>query len=282
MASPMSPAASWSWHSKSNEEQTLYWTCVAMSCSFTVAMMILLLGVDAPYGRYNQGNAASAHSNPIIRAMASFSMNAKLAWILQECPTLISALICWVLGAEDCKGSLGNRALLLCFVLHYVNRSFIYPLRMKGSKPTPLPLMLMAMAFCAVNGYVQCRSLTKFVVIDVTSWTTPIGLLIWAIGLYINCDADHILRNLRKPGETGYKIPDGGMFKFISGANFFGEIVEWFGFAMAMGFALPGFTFAFCTACNIGPRAIGHHRWYLQKFGEEYPKQRKALIPFIF
>jgi len=68
----------------------------------------------------------------------------------------------------------------------------------------------------------------------------------------------------------------------LSGANFFGEIVEWLGFAIAMGLALPGVTFAFCTACNIGPRAVAHHKWYLEKFNDEYPKTRKALIPFIF
>ncbi|CAE7263248.1 unnamed protein product [Symbiodinium sp. CCMP2592] len=76
----------------------------------------------------------------------------------------------------------------------------------------------------------------------------------------INLDADHRLRSLRKPGETGYKVPRGGMFEYISGANFFGEIVEWTGYALAMGFALPGLTFALCTAANIGPRALWLHR----------------------
>ena len=28
-------------------------------------------------------------------------------------------------------------------------------------------------------------------------------------GMIINIHSDHILRNLRKPGETGYKIPRG-------------------------------------------------------------------------
>jgi 3-oxo-5-alpha-steroid 4-dehydrogenase 1 len=74
------------------------------------------------------------------------------------------------------------------------------------------------------------------------------------------------------------------MFEYVSGANFFGEIVEWSGFAIA-GLAcdnwLPSFCFAFCTAMNIGPRAIQHHNWYLKKF-DKYPRSRKALIPFIW
>jgi 3-oxo-5-alpha-steroid 4-dehydrogenase 1 len=65
------------------------------------------------------------------------------------------------------------------------------------------------------------------------------------------------LRNLRKyPGDTEYYIPKGGMFKYVSGANFFGEIVEWSGFAMACGFSIPAVSFALSTAFNIAPRAM--------------------------
>lgn len=71
----------------------------------------------------------------------------------------------------------------------------------------------------------------------------------------------------------------GGMFTYVSGANFFGEIIEWSGFALAC-WSLPSLAFATFTALNIGPRAIQHHRWYLDKF-EDYPKSRRALIPFV-
>ena len=49
-------------------------------------------------------------------------------------------------------------------------------------------------------------------------------------GVWINTQADGILRSLRDASvadDRGYKIPRGGMFEYVSGANFFGEIVEW-------------------------------------------------------
>ena len=52
------------------------------------------------------------------------------------------------------------------------------------------------------------------------------------------------------------------MFTFVSGANFFGEIVEWSGFAVASG-TLPAIAFALFTFCNIAPRAYHHHLSYL-------------------
>ena len=71
------------------------------------------------------------------------------------------------------------------------------------------------------------------------------------------------------------------MFEYVSGANFFGEILEWAGFALAAG-TPAALCFAATTALNIGPRAVQHHRWYLTKFKGEYPSERRALIPFIY
>ena len=84
---------------------------------------------------------------------------------------------------------------------------------------------------------------------------------------------------MRKPGETGYKIPHGGMFTYVSGANFFGEIIEWTGFAIACG-GVPAITFAMNVVFNIGPRAMSHHKWYLNKFEDYHKLGRKAIVPF--
>ena len=106
-----------------------------------------------------------------------------------------------------------------------------------------------------------------------------LGVLIFFIGFYINLHSDRILRNLRAPGESGYKIPYGGFFKFVSCPNYMGEIIEWAGFAIAT-WSLPGLSFALWTIANLAPRAISHHKWYKKTFSD-YPTDRKAILPFI-
>ncbi|MHA1318096.1 MAG: hypothetical protein ACTSQ6_11365, partial [Candidatus Heimdallarchaeaceae archaeon] len=59
-----------------------------------------------------------------------------------------------------------------------------------------------------------------------------------------------------------------------------GEITEWVGWAI-MTFSIPGLVFAFWTIANLAPRARSNHKWYLENF-PDYPKNRKALIPFIY
>ncbi|XP_073747200.1 3-oxo-5-alpha-steroid 4-dehydrogenase 1 isoform X2 [Callorhinus ursinus] len=113
-----------------------------------------------------------------------------------------------------------------------------------------------------------------------SSFTTRNGFCLWLIGMLINIHSDHILRNLRKPGETGYKIPRGGLFEYVTAANYFGEVVEWCGYSLA-GWSLQGGAFALFTFCILFTRARQHHQWYLEKF-EDYPKFRKIIIPYLF
>jgi hypothetical protein len=51
---------------------------------------------------------------------------------------------------------------------------------------------------------------------------------------------------------------------------------------LAGGLHGTGLAFAVFTTFNIAPRAFGHHAWYLEKFKDDYPKDRKALIPFVW
>ena len=245
--------------------------------SMFLSLVLLSSGIVAPYGRYS--------------SVKSFNMswgvpiNARLAWVVQEIPALAIPLALWASSDSPAVKSTPNCILLALFCAHYFNRSVIFPLSIRGGKPTPLGVAFFAFTFCVCNGYLQGRYLTKFHTFPPEWLRSPcflvgVGLMIFGAG--VNIHSDHVLRNLRRPGETGYKIPHGGMFRWVSGANFFGEIVEWSGFALACGGATPAVIFAASTAFNIGPRAVQHHKWYTEKFKEAYPQGRKALIPYVW
>lgn len=77
--------------------------------------------------------------------------------------------------------------------------------------------------------YLQARSLGHYVNYPANWLWDPrflVGSTLWLIGFVNNVKSDNILLNLRKPGETGYKIPRGGWFEYVSAANYFSEIVE--------------------------------------------------------
>ena len=82
---------------------------------------------------------------------------------------------------------------------------------MKG-KPTPITPFIIALVYTTVNGYIQARYLTEYISYELSWFYDPrfiIGHVMFLVGMAINIHSDTVLRNLRKPGETGYKIPYG-------------------------------------------------------------------------
>uniref|UniRef100_A0A8C0CX87 3-oxo-5alpha-steroid 4-dehydrogenase (NADP(+)) n=1 Tax=Balaenoptera musculus TaxID=9771 RepID=A0A8C0CX87_BALMU len=160
--------------------------------------------------------------------------------------------------------------------------TFVYSLLTRG-RPFPVVFLFRGFVFCMGNGLLQGYYLVYCAEYP-AEWYTDIrfslGVFLFILGMGINIHSDYILRQLRKPGEIIYRIPQGGLFTYVSGANFLGEIIEWIGYALAT-WSLPALAFAFFSLCFLGLRAFHHHRFYLKMF-EDYPKSRKALIPVIF
>lgn len=207
------------------------------------------------------------------------SIDKKLGWIIMETPILIAVIYFYWTGKNSINAS---SVIVGAFVFHYIHRALIFPHRLKvKGKTIPVSMVLTTMIFYTINGYLVGHyfgSLKEYSLDWLQDPRFIIGMTLFVAGFIINVSSDNILINLRKPGESGYKIPEGGLFKFVSCPNFFGEIVEWIGFAI-MSWSLPGLVYAAWVALTLFSTGLGTHRWYLDNFGEDYPKERKAVIP---
>jgi steroid 5-alpha reductase family enzyme len=106
-----------------------------------------------------------------------------------------------------------------------------------------------------------------------------VGLAVFMAGLVMNRRADRALLRLREGGGSGYAVPTGGAFRWVSCPNYLGEMIEWAGWALASR-SPAALAFALFTAANLVPRAVAHHRWYRAEF-PDYPAERKAVVPFL-
>lgn len=242
---------------------TWAWIIIAL------VIFIVLLFITAPYGRHTKTTWGPLIDN-------------KIGWFLMEFFVLVVLYFFLLTGTNSI--STANGIIAAFFTLHYINRSIVFPLRIKTSgKKMPVLIMLMGMGFNLVNGFLLGYFLGNFRIYPVewlASSQFTIGAVLFFTGMYINIQSDNILINLRQPGETGYKMPQQGVFRYVSCPNLFGEVLEWAGFAILM-WNLPGLAFFVWTFANLVPRAISHHKWYLEKF-PDYPKERKAIIPFLW
>ena len=226
-----------------------------------VVFPVLFL-VPAPYGRHFRPGWGPA-------------VSARLGWVAMEWPSVVLFALVWVANPEF--GTPMVTALGLLWLAHYVQRTFVFSLLQRSSgRRQALLTVVLADAFNVLNATGNAAALHD----RPFDAAFAVGAALFVAGLALNVHSDQLLRRLRKPGETGYKIPVGGGFGWVSAPNYLGEIVEWIGFALAAG-TLAAWAFALFTFANLAPRAVSNHRWYRERFSD-YPARRRALIPFLW
>jgi hypothetical protein len=250
-------------------ERTLLDIAVYALFAMAPVTWLALTQITAPYGRHT-------------RLGWGPQLSSKVGWVLMEAPASLAFAAIFALGAHRAQSA--PLALLAVWQAHYVHRAFIYPLRRRGGdKPMPLAIVGMGAGFNLLNAYVNARWLSHFGDYDAAWLLGPrfvAGAALFAAGLATNLWSDHVLAHLRRPGESGYKIPQGGLYRWVSCPNYLGELAEWSGWAVAT-WSLPGLAFALYTASNLVPRAVSNHRWYRQTFAD-YPPERKAIVPLLY
>lgn len=249
-------------------------TVLSVMALSAVVVFLCLLKVEAGYGV-----AYTKKWGPAV--------NNKLGWILMEAPVFFAMLWLWL--SSDRRGDTVLVVMALLFLFHYFQRSFVFPFLIKGKSVMPLSVILMGVTFNTLNAYMIGGWLFYVSPVDYyggVSWLMSpmfiVGCVIFFVGMAINWHSDYIIRHLRKPGDTGHYIPRGGMFRYVTSANYFGEFLEWCGFAL-LTFSVAGAVFALWTFANLAPRARKLHQRYEREFGDEYKKlNRKYILPYIY
>lgn len=235
-----------------------------------VVVFIVLFRFTAPYGRH-------------VRKGWGPTITGKLAWLIMEAPAPLVFATCCLLRTNT--ATLTTLVFLTLWEAHYIHRAFVYPFSLRGQgRRVPAAIIILGFLFNLVNGYLNGRYIYTFSGGYSNDWLAEprfiIGLGLFLAGYIINRRADSTLHSLRQPNEADYKVPQLGLYRWISCPNYFGEIVTWIGWAIAT-WSPSGLAFAMWTVANLAPRARAHHLWYHQHF-PDYPPKRKALIPGLW
>lgn len=250
-------------------QPSFYDTVMAVWLSLAVVTFFVLFKITAPYGKFAKSGFGIEIRNDI-------------GWLFQESP---SFYVFFLILLNTARREPIYLILSGMFLFHYAHRSFIFPFRSNNrSKKTNISVVMSAFCFTVTNSYLigmglfvlepqlegSCYDWSRF----------GVGAVIWAFGFYHNFLADSILISLRKPGETDYKVPYGGLFTYVTAANYLGETIEWIGFAIAT--QSPAcWAFVAWSVANLLPRALDQHKWYVKTFKEYQGLGRKAFIPWV-
>jgi 3-oxo-5-alpha-steroid 4-dehydrogenase 1 len=254
-----------------------YYLLLKIGFGYAVFAIIGAPFVHAPYGRFANDKFG-------------FSFSPKLGWFLMELPATLSFLFFYFQG--DHRFETVPLIFLGIWIMHYGNKGFVFPMLMrvvKGQKSSFSYMVVMAgWLVTGLHGYYNAVFISHLSTHLNAQWLTDprfiIGLAIYFTGFILNVHSDGIIRNLRRKaevesGEKVYRIPKGGLFRYVTNPSYFTEILFFIGFAIAT-WSLGAVFVLVVTAANLIPRAFHSHRWYQEKF-EDYPKERKVLIPFV-
>lgn len=252
-----------------NEQAFFHYLITGWFILAAVVFVALLL-VAAPYGRHSRTGWGPA-------------VNSQLGWVIMEAAAPLVFAACFIVG--DNPVTVTTLVFLGLWEAHYIHRAFIYPSSLRGrTGGIPLAIVGLGLLFNMVNGYLNGRYIFTFSDGYGNGWLADprfiAGILIFIAGYVINRGADRTLHDLRRPGESAYRIPYGGLYRWISCPNYLGEVIIWTGWALAT-WSLPGLAFAAWTVANLVPRARAHHAWYREHF-PDYPPGRKAFLPGIW
>ncbi len=198
-------------------------------------------------------------------------------------PGLVLFTVMYFLSGSNLLG-VTNMVLYSLFSVHYLFRGLIAPMLFRYSHAKmsiliPLSTLLANSIYhFTIADFIGSAFYCKNYLFDPRFL---IGIFLFITGLVINWSADIQLMLLRSSRhDKDYVLPQGVLFSLISCPNYFGECLEWLGWAIAS-WSLSGLVWWLYTVSCLVTRAKHNHNWYKDQF-TNYPYRRTAIIPFLY
>lgn len=254
-----------------------YDTILAAALAFAALVAVTAPFVPTPYGRFASERYGVA-------------LDPRLGWFLMELPATLTFL--WFFFRGPNHAEVVPLVFLGIWAVHYGNRGFFFPWSIRSPRGARASFSLMVIVtgwiVTSLHGYLHAAFFsehgTHYDIGWLDDWRFRLGLAIYASSLALNIHSDAIVRNLRtreevESGQKVYRIPRGGLFRWVSSPAYLTELTAWAGLALCT-WSLAGVFILAVSAANLVPRAFATHRWYLQRF-PDYPRRRRALIPYL-
>ena len=116
---------------------------------------------------------------------------------------------------------------------------------------------------------------------DATTNMLQVGSVLFGIGIVGNFYHHYLLATLRSGSSAKYVAPKGGLFSYVAAPHYLFELIGWLGIAVVSNHLNAYLVFAGMTSYLSG-RSVAQNDFNRRKFDDEWPANRKNLIPFIF
>lgn len=249
---------------------------IAITC-----LQILGLG-----GGVQEVQGINAGYSKFADATAAFKVPSRLGMVLLYSPALVVSLA--YLNDSPTSGNGREKITALLLSVHFCKRVLesLFLHRYSGTMNGDflLPVSISYALTATIVAYQQ-RHISNYAGNFANRQMLLAGIVLNAVGQFGNLYHHWLLAAMRSntggaEGDSKYVVPSGGMFKYVTTPHYFFELVAWLGIAFVTQH-LNSYLVVLDMLSYLAGRSVATTRWYNAKF-ENYPAERKNLIPFIF
>mmetsp|Transcript_12702 Transcript_12702/g.20544 ORF Transcript_12702/g.20544 Transcript_12702/m.20544 type:complete len:293 (-) Transcript_12702:954-1832(-) len=219
---------------------------------------------------------------------ATVALSPRIGWWLLELPVTITFVYFYFIKGGPQSKNIVPRIAATIMLIHYSYRGWIFPYLVrvhKGSKNFAVFSAVGGWIVTITHGYLNAKWFAVHGKHLTSKWLKDprflAGLVLYFSGFGMLVWHDKLVRDLRAEPGPRYKIPHGGLFEYVTCAQYFVELWTWFGFFL-LTWGPNGLFIFLVSVVNLVPRAIQTTAWYKQEYGDAYPSNRTHIIPFLF
>ncbi|XP_011084255.1 very-long-chain enoyl-CoA reductase-like [Sesamum indicum] len=204
----------------------------------------------------------------------------KVGMLLAYTPSLLAGVSSfWVFPNDD--GGIRFLMLKSAITIHFLKRDLEVLFLHKFSG-----YMVLNTALIISSTYLTSAASMIYIQHRVQGFPEPsvdlkyLGILVFLVGIVGNFYHHYLLSKLRDKNDKGYTIPRGGLFSLVVCPHYLFEILTFIGFSL-ISQTLFSYLCTAGSAAYLLARSSATRNWYHSKF-EDFPKNVKALIPYVF
>ncbi|GAA0174044.1 dehydrogenase [Lithospermum erythrorhizon] len=256
--------------------QSMYITAMTV-IGFVASAYLGFMEIKGKHLQYSKFFNVGGEKNKLAGKREA-QISSKIGMLVLYTPACIAGLSSLIMFPnEGLRFTLVRGALTIHFLKRVLEVLFVHKYSASIDVEDTIIISLSYFSMTATTIYAQ--TLTKGLQEPSPNLMYP-GIAIFVVGIGGNMYHHYLLSTLRSGGEKEYKIPKGGLFNLVICPHYLFEIVGFIGIT-----CIAQTTYAFSFTCGtilyLMGRSYSTRDWYRSKF-EDFPKNVKALIPFIF
>lgn len=203
----------------------------------------------------------------------------RICMLTMYTPSFVASIVSffWIFPSHDTRFILVNSALTLHFLKRIIEVLFVH--RYSGKMALNITIMI-SLSYCISTMTIIYNQHLLGSVPNPQIDLKFIGVVVFLMGIVGNLYHHYILSKLRGKSDTGYKIPNGGLFGRVICPHYLFEILVFVGISVISQSLYP-ILYTIGTGFYLTGRSYATRKWYNSKF-PSFPKNVKCLVPFVF